>query len=308
MSNPKDTVRVGLAAAIGAYLLWGVFPIFWKQLGKFDPLQVVGHRVIWSFLILTAISFWFLQGSETRKKFFSALLDPKVWRTFAIAGLMIASNWLAFVWAMSHDRVVQASLGYYINPLFNVLLGVVLLGERLNKMQWFAIAMAASGVVIFTVALGGLPWVSLVLAVTFALYSLVKKKATLPALQGLYLETTVLLVPAVVFLGYVESTSQDGAFQSGDLRLLVLLVLGGTVTIAPLALFAFAAKRAPLSSIGVLQYIAPTMQFLLGVCLYGEEFDTLQLVGFSFVWLALAVYLWSSRSNNQPVSSKDTEQ
>ena len=221
---------------------------------------------------------------------------------------MIASNWLAFVWAMSHDRVVQASLGYYINPLFNVLLGVVLLGERLNKMQWFAIAMAASGVVIFTVALGGLPWVSLVLAVTFALYSLVKKKATLPALQGLYLETTVLLVPAVVFLGYVESTSQDGAFQSGDLRLLVLLVLGGTVTIAPLALFAFAAKRAPLSSIGVLQYIAPTMQFLLGVCLYGEEFDTLQLVGFSFVWLSLAVYLWSSRSNNQPVSSKDTEQ
>ncbi|MEM7475996.1 MAG: EamA family transporter RarD [Planctomycetota bacterium] len=295
MSKENDSVRLGLTAAIGAYLLWGVFPLFWKQLGDFDPVQTVGHRIVWAFAFLTLLSFWFLGSQSDRQEFFRALRSPAMWRTYTLAAILVAMNWLTFVWAMGNDQVVQASFGYYINPLMNVVLGVFLLGERLSRIQWIAISLAALGVVILGIALQGLPWVSLVLACSFAVYSLVKKKSSLPAFQGLYLETMVLFLPALGFLIFTETTTSQGAIQVGDAKLLTLLVLAGTVTIAPLALFAFAAQRAPLSMIGVLQYIAPTMQFLLGVFLYGEKVDTLQLCGFGCVWLALIIFVVSSQ-------------
>lgn len=297
MHSDKSEVRTGLLAAVMAHVLWGVFPIFWRQLGDVDAMQVVCHRVLWSFvtLVLYFPLMWRSLDADTRQELKTALRDRRTWMIYAAAGFLIATNWLTFIWAVNHDRVLEASLGYYINPLLNVLIGVWVLGERLTGAQWTAICCAAFGVGIMTIAGGGLPWVSLVLACSFAFYSLIKKKAPLPALLGLLLETSTLLLPAVVFLALIESTSSQGLLQVGDARLMVLLILGGTVTIAPLALFAYAARRAPLSAIGVLQYIAPTMQFLLGVFLFSEPFDRWQLLGFVFVWIALALYLLSTR-------------
>ena len=302
MQTDSREVRIGLLSAVTAHLLWGVFPIFWRQLGDFDAMQVVCHRVLWSFVTLAIYLPFMWRGFDvdTRQKLKASVQTKKIWLIYAAAAGLIAVNWLTFIWAVNHDRVLEASLGYYINPLLNVLIGVWVLGERLTGSQWLAIGCATLGVTIMTVAGGGLPWVSLVLASSFALYALIKKKAPLPALLGLLLETATLLLPAVLYIGFVEfsgtSLSGDpGAFRSGDLRLLVLLILGGTVTIAPLSLFAFAARRAPLSAIGVLQYIAPTMQFLLGVFLYSEPFDRWQLIGFIFVWIALGLYMISTR-------------
>jgi chloramphenicol-sensitive protein RarD len=297
MDSDKSEIRIGLIAAVTAHVLWGVFPIFWRQLGDFDSIQVVCHRVLWSFVTLMIYLpfMWRSIETEAKTKLIFTLRQRRTWFVYAAAGGLIALNWLTFIWAVNDDRVLEASLGYYINPLLNVLIGVWILGERLSGSQWLAIGCATLGVAIMTVAGGGLPWVSLVLACSFATYALIKKKAPLPALLGLLLETTVLLVPAFLYIAWVETSGTEGAFAMGDVRLLILLALGGTVTIAPLALFAFAAQRAPLSAIGVLQYIAPTMQFLLGVFLYSEPFDRWQLIGFIFVWIALGLYMLSTR-------------
>ncbi len=302
MLTDDRQVRIGLLSAVAAHLLWGVFPIFWRQLGDFDAMQVVCHRVLWSFTTLAIYLpfMWRRLDVDARKNLKLSLQTKKIWLIYAAAAGLIALNWLTFIWAVNHDRVLEASLGYYINPLLNVVIGVWVLGERLTGSQWIAIACATLGVAIMTVAGGGLPWVSLVLASSFAVYALIKKKAPLPALLGLLLETAALLLPAVLYIIFVEVSGNSfagdqGAFGSGDMRLLMLLMLGGTVTIAPLSLFAFAARRAPLSAIGVLQYIAPTMQFLLGVFLYSEDFDGWQLLGFIFVWIALGLYMISTR-------------
>lgn len=295
MQSEQKEVRIGLLAAVGAHLMWGVFPLFWRQLGEIDALQVVAHRVLWAFvflLISLPLLLRFLD-SGSRRQVAEFAKSRRIWGVYALAAVLIAVNWLTFIWAVNHDRVVESSLGYYINPLLNVLLGVWVLGERLTRSQWVAIGCAAIGVAIMTIAGGGLPWVSLVLATSFAVYGLVKKKAPLPALIGLFFETSVLLLPALVFLAYVDVWQGNGVWHVGHPRLIFMLLLGGTITIAPLALFAFAARRAPLSAIGVLQYIGPTMQFLLGVFLFNEAFGKWQLAGFACVWLAVAIYLWS---------------
>lgn len=292
MKPNNDEVRIGLLAAVAAHLMWGVFPLFWRQLGDYDALQVVCHRVMWSFFFLLLglpLLLRFLPATD-RSSLYKTIWNTRTLGIYSVAGVLIAINWLTFVWAVNHDRVLHASLGYYINPLLNVVMGVLLLGEKLSRKQWLAIASAGLGVAVMAVAIGGLPWVSLLLAFSFATYGLVKKKAPLPALIGLFVETTVLLLPALTFIAYVELDS-GGAFQAGSSRLMLLLILGGTITIAPLALFAFAAKRAPLSTLGVLQYIGPTMQFLLGVFVFEESFSTYQLCGFAFVWLGLLIYL-----------------
>lgn len=303
MHADNREVRFGLLSAIGAHVIWGVFPLFWRQFGDYDALQVVAHRVLWAFVaLLAALPLLRAQlDARQRQELRDASRSPRVWATYTMAAGLIAVNWLTFIWAVNHDRVLDASLGYYINPLLNVLLGVWVLGERLHRLQWIAIGFAAVGVAIMTLGERGLPWPSLVLAASFSLYSLVKKRAPLTALIGLLFETTALLLPALTYLVLVErgvmGPAGSSAFAVGDLRMMVLLVLGGTVTIFPLGLFAFAARRVKLTTLGILQYIGPTMQFLIGTWVLRETFDSWGMMGFSAVWLALILYMLSLRGS-----------
>ena len=275
----------GIWSAIGAYSMWGLIPVYFKWLGHVPALQVIGHRILWSCLMLCAV----LLFKREWRDFLKAALQPRIFRIYLAAALLIGINWLIFVWAVNAGFIVETSLGYFINPLISVLMGVVLLGERLRRWQWPPIVLAALGVLYLTFALGSLPWISLTLASTFALYGLIKKTAPLGPLNGLTLETGILILPASGYLLYVEGVGQ-GAFLHTGAGYDVLLVLAGLVTAVPLLLFAAAAQRIPLALLGVLQYIAPTLQFLLGVLVYQEAFTHTQLIGYGLVWVALIIF------------------
>lgn len=295
--NPAR-LRIGLVCAVAAHTLWGLFPLYWRMLGQIDAQQLVAHRVLWSFVLLSLLmpvllSAGQLGGWAAFKRIFFNL---RYWSIYAIAAAMIAVNWLAFVYAVTHDRILDASLGYYINPLLNVLLGVVFLGERLAWQQWVAITMAAIGVSVMTVMGGGLPWPAIAMAGTFAVYGLIKKKAPLPALMGIWLETAVMVLPALAYLAWVESEGR-GAMSGGDWTTTALLVCGGLVTITPLTLFALATHRVPLSTIGVLQYVGPTLQLFVGAVVAGEPFDSSKLIGFAFVWCGILIFLIKLRAD-----------
>lgn len=247
-------------------------------------LQVVSHRIFWSAVLLTA---WVgISGQAGRLLF--ALRQPGVLATYALASALIAVNWFVFVWAVGAGYIVETSLGYFINPLLSVLLGVFVLGESLRAAQWAAVALAASGVLYMTAVHAQVPWISLLLATTFACYGLVKKRAPLGSLPGLTLETGLLAPVALGFLVYSEGTD-SGAFLHDSGTTDALLLGAGAVTIAPLLLFASAARRIPLLWIGILQYIAPSLQLAIGVLVYGEPFSRVRLLGFSAVWAALVL-------------------
>ncbi len=301
--------RAGLACGALAHVMWGTFPLFWRQLSYIDPLEVVCHRILWSWVILLALApaLIYIAAPQVRRELREYIWTPRVWVTYGIAACLITVNWLVFIWAVSNDRVVEASLGYYINPLLNVLLGVLVVRESLGKTQWLAVGVAAVGVSIMALAGEGLPWVSLVLAVSFSLYGLVKKNAPMPPLLGLLLETTVLVGPALLWLMWITpSPRPPGQFLNSQL----LLVLGGLLTTMPLALFAFAAKRVPLSTLGILQYIGPTLQFLIGTLIFAEAFGPVRITGFVCVWLAILIYLVGSnlKFTRSPVLGKETLQ
>jgi chloramphenicol-sensitive protein RarD len=290
--------RKGVLYALGAYIMWGLFPLYWKQLESISALQLIGHRIGWSFVLLfTAIL-------VTRKwqTFRAVAMERKTLRIYLIAGLLITVNWFTYVWAVTHGFVVETSLGYYINPLFSVLLGILILHERLRPVQWLPIALAALGVLYLTLTYGSLPWIALTLAVSFGLYGLVKKTAPLSSLYGLTLETGWLFVPALAYLVFCEMTGQ-GAFLHSGLQADWMMVGAGLVTTVPLLLFASAAPRVSLTTIGILQYVNPTMQFLLGVLLYREPFTHDRLIGFGLVWAGLILF-WAeglySRRNIAP--------
>lgn len=277
-----------IAYAIGAYAIWGLFPLYWRLLSAVPALQLISHRVVWSCLILTAT----IVLTRRWRQFRSALAHPRALWIYLGAALLISINWLVYVWAVNHGFVIETSLGYFINPLISVVLGVALLGERLRPWQWLPIALAAAGVLQLTFSYGAPPWIALALAFSFAGYGLLKKTAPLNSLFGLTLETGLLLLPALAYLGYSEASGQ-GAFlhdvpanPHSDL----LLVCSGFLTMAPLLLFAAAAPHIPLTLMGILQYIAPTLQFLLGVLLFDEPFDTHRLIGFACVWGALLIF------------------
>lgn len=275
----------GIWYAVGAYVAWGLLPVYWKWLHVVPALQLLGHRIVWSFLTLLLVILLTRQGPAFR----AAALTPRVLRIYLGAAALVSVNWLTYVWAVNAGFIVETSLGYFINPLLSVLLGVVILRERLRPWQWVPIGLATVGVLYLTFVYGALPWIALTLAVTFGLYGLVKKTAPLNSLHGLTLETGILLLPALFYLLYVELTGR-GAFLHTDAVSNVLLLGAGLVTSAPLLLFAAAARRIPLSLVGILQYIAPTLQFLLGVWVYGEPFTSAQFVGFGLVWTALAIF------------------
>ncbi len=277
--------KKGILYAIGAYMMWGLFPLYWKQLETISALQLIGHRIGWSFILLVAVIVFTRQWGSFR----AAVVDTRILRIYFVAGLLIGTNWFTYVWAVTHGFVIETSLGYYINPLFSVLLGVMILHERLRPFQWLPIALAALGVLYLTFTYGSLPWIALTLAFTFGLYGLVKKTAPLGSLYGLSLETGLLFVPALAYLIFCETTGQ-GAFLHSGLKADWMMVGAGLVTTVPLLLFASAAPRVPLTTIGILQYINPTMQFLLGVLLYREPFTHDRLIGFGLVWVGLVCF------------------
>lgn len=283
MSSSKQTKAawyVGLS-----YTVWGFFPIYWKALAGISPLQLICHRIVWSFLILAVM----IARSQEFRAMWQAAQSPRIVIIYTVAGVAIAANWLLYVWAVGVNEIVQISLGYFINPLLSVVLGMVVFHERLRRLQWVSVALAAAGVVYLTVALDSVPWIALVLAASFGTYGLMKKLAPLGPVQGLTFETGILLIPAAAYL-IVEELAGRGAFMhAGPLRNMLMLG-GGPVTTVPLLMFAAGVRRIPLSLTGMLQYINPTLQFTIGVMLYKEPFSRVQLVGFGLVWTALALF------------------
>jgi chloramphenicol-sensitive protein RarD len=277
--------RKGVLYAIGAYMMWGLFPLYWKQLETIPALQLIGHRIGWSFILLLAV----ILVTRQWQAFRTAAWDVKTIRIYFLAAVLISINWYTYVWAVTQGFVVETSLGYYINPLFSVLLGVTIFREHLRPVQWVPIGLATLGVLYLTFTYGALPWIALTLAFTFGLYGLVKKTAPLGSLYGLTLETGLLFVPAIVYLVICEVTGQ-GAFLHSGLKADWMMIGAGLVTIIPLLFFASAAQRVPMTTIGVLQYINPTMQFLLGVLLYKEPFTRDRLIGFGLVWIGLILF------------------
>lgn len=283
--TPEKAQRYATWVAISAYAIWGLFPIYWKLLKDISAIQLVCHRIIWTCVAL----FLVIALSRQWQSFVAALRLPGVLRIYSAAALLMCLNWFVFTLAVNTGHVTQTGLGYYISPLVNVTMGVVLLHERLRAWQWVSVLLAASGVVYLTMAYGAVPWMALALAFSFGTYGLIKKVAILPPLQGLMLETVILLPAALAYLFYCHLTGQ-GAFIDVGPALSTLLVLSGLVSMSPLLLFAFAAQRIPLSRLGFLQYITPTMQLLLGIWLYHEPFTRSSLVGFGAVWAALLIF------------------
>jgi len=278
-------MKKGILYGIGAYLLWGIFPIYWKWLQAVPAIQIISHRIIWSFILLALILFVTRQWRAFR----AAALSRRVVLIYLASAILLSINWLTYVWAVNAGFVVETSLGYFINPLLSVLLGVLFLREKLRPWQWVPIGLAAIGVIYVAFSYGQFPWIALTLAFSFGLYGLVKKMAPLGSLYGLTLETGLLCLPAVVFLVFMEGQGQ-GAFLHVPPVSNLLLIGAGLVTTVPLLMFASAAQRIPLSTVGILQYITPTMQFILGVFLYHEPFNLSLLIGFSIVWLALLIF------------------
>lgn len=275
----------GIWYGIGAYASWGVFPLYWKLLHDVPVMQVISHRIVWSSAMLGL----YVVASGQLPSLRASLHNPKVWTAYATAAALIAVNWFGFIWAVNAGYIVETSLGYFINPLLSVLLGVFVLGERLRPGQWLAVALAASGVLYLTLVHGQVPWISLLLATTFAFYGLVKKRAPLGSVQGLTLETTLLAGPALAVLLWSEHAG-EGAFLHAAPSTTALLLAAGAVTTTPLLMFATAAQRIPMLWIGILQYIAPSLQLAIGVLVYHEAFDQDRVVGFSMVWAALLVF------------------
>jgi chloramphenicol-sensitive protein RarD len=278
-------VNKGVWYAVGAYVFWGLFPIYWKWLQQVPAQQLLGHRIIWSFLFLFGIVLWLRQGNVFRK----AIGSPRVLLIYSAAGVLLAINWLTYVWAVNAGFIVETSLGYFINPLLSMVLGVVILRERLRLWQWIPVGLATIGVVYLTVTYGSLPWIGLILAFSFGLYGFIKKTAPLGSLHGVTLETGILFLPALGYLLYTEITGQGAFLHSGTISN-ILMLGAGVITAVPLLMFAAATQRIPLSLVGVLQYIAPTMYFLIGVLIYDEPLTVERLIGFIIIWLALAIF------------------
>ncbi len=275
----------GIMAAVGAYGLWGILPIYWKLLQRIPAIEILFHRMIWSLVFLLLL----LALRDQWDWIHQVRRNRRVVLTFAGSGLLLGLNWYTYIYAVNSGHIVEASLGYYINPLLNVVLGVVVLRESLRRIRWIAVAIAAAGVLYLTLRYGQIPWISLTLASTFAIYGLIRKTASLGSLTGLSLEMLLLSAPAIGFLALLEF-SGTGHFGHTSIPLNLLLAMTGIATALPLLLFAYGAQRIMLSTIGILQYIAPTLQFLIGVFLYQERFPAHKLIGFSCVWIALAIY------------------
>jgi len=286
-------MQIGILYAAAAYILWGLFPIYFKALQNVSPVQILWHRVVWAFVLLLIV----LAARRQWSWITGVSRQPKILAGFAASALLLSINWYIYIWSVNNDHVVDASLGYFMNPLVNVLLGFVLLHERLRPTQWAAVALAASGVAWLTLQAGHPPWIGLGLALSFGFYGLLRKTAALGALEGLSLETLLLFPIALGYLAWL-SLNHENAFTHATLSSKCLLIAAGPITAVPLLLFAAGARRIPMSTLGLLQYLAPSLQLLLGVWLYDEPFGGRRLMGYAVIWVALALYsldgLWKA--------------
>ncbi|MEO7056472.1 MAG: EamA family transporter RarD [Caldimonas sp.] len=274
----------GVVAATICFAWWGFFPVYFRLMPEVAPTEVLANRIVWSLGLVLAALAW-----RGRWEWLTALRQPRVLGTFIVTSLLLSLNWLTYIWAVSNGHVVDASLGYFINPLINVALGYWLLGERPRRAQWIALTLATVGVVWLTVSAGKLPWIGLVLGITFGAYGLLRKIAVLGALEGLSLETLILAPVAMAAMAWWWGGSAH-SFPAPDLATNAWLLGLGPATTVPLLLFSFAARRMPLGTLGLLQYLAPSIQFVLGIWLFGETVTPQRLVGFGCIWIALALY------------------
>ncbi|KDM92131.1 EamA family transporter RarD [Photobacterium galatheae] len=285
MDEQAKTTQRGVILALAAYTMWGIAPIYFKQLQSVSPFEIISHRIIWSFFFLAALIFLGKGWGKVRQ----VLKQPKAVMMLLASSVVIGGNWLIFIWAVNSNYMLDASLGYFINPLLNVLLGMIFLGERLRPLQWLAVALAAGGVAIQLIHFGSLPWVALVLAGSFGIYGLLRKKVNLDAQTGLFMETSILLPLA---LGYVfffaDSPTSD--WTQNSLNTNLLLMAAGIVTTLPLLCFTGAATKLKLSTLGIFQYIGPSLMFLLAVFMYGEVFSADKSLTFACIWMALVLF------------------
>ena len=305
--NRTDTggngdIRSGVVLGLLAYTMWGVFPVYFKWLAAVAPLEVLSHRVIWAVIFGALI----ITGRRQWREVGGVFVDRSQLAWLAIAAICISLNWLIYIWAVQQERIFETSLGYYINPLMYVAVGIVLFGERLRRLQIAAVASAGTGVTILAVSGGVLPWVALSLAALFTAYGVIRKRVAIGAMPGLFIETA-LLAPFAVALLWTVGAGGDLAFGQGDTKLSLLLSLGGPVTVVPLLLFAIAARRLPLTTIGFMQFLAPTLQFFTGIY-YGEALTTAHIVCFALIWTAAGFFSYDAlRASKKPLPNAAAE-
>ncbi len=289
IARQQDETVKGFLFALSAYLIWGFAPLLFKALQHLPPVEIVLHRVIWSIPVAGLVLLFLGRTADIR----AAFKSPRTMAMAAVTALLITGNWALFIWAVGVDRTVETALGYYINPLISVSFGVVLLGDRFTRAQMVAIAIAAFAVVLLTIGAGFLPWISLLLAVSFAIYGYLRKTLPIGPSQGFFLEVLIMGVPAIFYVCWLEYTG-SGHFLNGTSSDSWLLMLCGPITAAPLILYAFGAKLLRYSTIGLMQYIAPSIIFVLAVFVFGEHLSAWQLAAFVLIWSALVIYSWSA--------------
>jgi chloramphenicol-sensitive protein RarD len=290
--------RRGLLLGLAAWIMWGFFPLYWPLLEPAGAVEILAHRIVWSLIIMAGIALALRRGARLR----ATLADRRTRTLLTLAAVLITINWGTYIWGVNNHHVVETSLGYFINPLVSVLLGVLVLGERLRALQWVALGIATAAVLALTVEYGRPPWVALILAFSFGSYGLAKKKANAGAVESLVVET---LVVSPVALGYVIFLMATGASTFGNQGAgHVALIIGtGLITVLPLLCFGGAATRIPLSTLGLMQYLTPTVQFILGLVVFGEPMPLMRWFGFGLIWLALVLFTFETLRNRQRVRS-----
>ncbi len=301
LATHESHMNQGLWATAGSFLIWGLFPLYWRLLSSVPPTQIMAHRIVWC----AALVGGFLTLRKGPMWWRAVVAQPRLLLTLCASALMVGTNWWLYIWAVNSGHIVETSLGYFINPLVSVLLGVVVLRERLNAVQWLAVAAAATGVAYITWSFGALPWIALTLALSFGTYGLLRKIAVVPAIDGLAIESSVLLLPALAYLILMESRGL-GSFGHLSASTSLLLCVSGAVTALPLVLFAYGARRIPLATVGFLQYIAPTLQLLIGVFAFHESFTHTHLIGFGCIWAALVIYMLDSLLRSPRAATRAT--
>ncbi|OGL41114.1 MAG: transporter [Candidatus Schekmanbacteria bacterium RBG_13_48_7] len=279
----------GILYVVLAYALWGVLPVYWKSIKTVPPSEILCHRITWSLVFLVLI----LSFRNHWKWIRSVYTNKLILLTYVGTSMILSLNWFTYIWAVNSGYIVESSLGYFINPLISVVLGVIFLHERLRIGQWTAVVIAAAGVIYLTFNYGAFPWIAMILAITFGFYGLLRKVVSFSAIEGLSMEMSIMFIPALIYLLYLEKTG-SGSFGHIVLTKDLLLLFAGVATMLPLLLFVKGTRKIDLSTVGILQYIAPTLQFLIGVFVYCENFNKTRLYGFVIIWLALIIYTLES--------------